>query len=118
MTPDLICALDADLGLPVTTEQMRYGMTVEFSALPADPQWHTPAGLELAGPKYFGYEHEFKSFAKMGVLGEKSARVRLERFIGGGVREDLEPFVADIIQAFAPELQHAHFHREPEYPSD
>ncbi len=62
MTPDLICALDADLGLPVTTEQMRYGMTVEFSALPADPQWHTPAGLELAGPKYFGYEHEFKSF--------------------------------------------------------
>jgi hypothetical protein len=63
-------------------------------------------------------EHEFKSFAKMGVLGEKSARVRLERFIGGGVREDLEPFVADIIQAFAPELQHAHFHREPEYPSD
>jgi hypothetical protein len=54
----------------------------------------------------------------MGVLGEKSGRVRLERFIGGGVREDLEPFVADIIQAFAPELQDAHFHREPEYPSD
>lgn len=62
MTPDLICALDADLGLPVTTEQMRYGMTVEFSALPADPQWHTPAGLTLAGPKYFGYEHEFRPF--------------------------------------------------------
>ena len=61
---------------------------------------------------------EFCSFAKMGVVGEKSERVRLERFIGGGVREDLEPFVADIVAAFAPELQHAHFHREPEYPSD
>lgn len=67
MTPDLICALDADMGLPVTTEQMRYGMTVEFSAIPADPQWHTPAGLELAGPKYFGYDHEFRPF----TTGEK-----------------------------------------------
>ena len=60
--------------------------------------------------------HEFSAFAKMGVVGEKSARVRLERFIGGGVREDLEPHVPAILAAFAPELQDAHFHREPEYP--
>jgi hypothetical protein len=59
---------------------------------------------------------EFSAFAKMGVVGEKSARVRLERFIGGGVREDLEPHVPAILAAFAPELQDAHFHREPEYP--
>ena len=59
---------------------------------------------------------EFSAFAKMGVVGEKSARVRLERFIGGGVREDLEPHVPAILAAFAPELQEAHFHREPEYP--
>jgi DUF917 family protein len=64
MTPDLICALDADLGLPVTTEQMRYGMMVEFSALPADPQWVTPAGIDLVGPKYFGYDYEFRSFER------------------------------------------------------
>ena len=62
-------------------------------------------------------ESEFSSFANMGIVGKKSARVRLERFIGGGVREDLEPFVADIVAAFAPELLHAHFHREPEYPN-
>ncbi|MCM2293149.1 DUF917 domain-containing protein [Allorhizobium sp. BGMRC 0089] len=54
-TPDLICALDADLGLPVTTEQMRYGLMVEFTGLAADPQWRTPEGLALAGPGYFGY---------------------------------------------------------------
>jgi DUF917 family protein len=58
-TPDLICALDADLGLPVTTEQMRFGIMIEFSGLPADPQWHTPEGLALAGPEYFGYSHAF-----------------------------------------------------------
>jgi DUF917 family protein len=58
-TPDLICALDADGGLPVTTEQLRFGLAVTFIGLPADPQWRTPAGLDLAGPKYFGYDHAF-----------------------------------------------------------
>lgn len=58
-TPDLICALDADGGLPVTTEQLRYGLGIQFIGLPADPQWRTPAGLALVGPRYFGYPHDF-----------------------------------------------------------
>lgn len=58
-TPDLICALDADGGLPVTTEQLRYGLGVQFIGLPADPQWRTYAGIALAGPRYFGYPHDF-----------------------------------------------------------
>lgn len=58
-TPDLICALDADVGLPVTTEQMRFGLMVELTGLPADAQWRTPEGLALAGPAYFGYDHPF-----------------------------------------------------------
>lgn len=59
-TPDLICALDADGGLPVTTEQLRYGLTVEFTGLPCDRQWRTAKGLELAGPGYFGYDHAYE----------------------------------------------------------
>ncbi|MCL4164925.1 UNVERIFIED_CONTAM: hypothetical protein GTU68_006462 [Idotea baltica] len=58
-TPDLICTLDADVGLPVTTEQMRYGLTVELTGLPADAQWRTPEGLAIVGPAYFGYDHPF-----------------------------------------------------------
>ncbi|NDU99837.1 DUF917 domain-containing protein [Pseudoroseicyclus tamaricis] len=58
-TPDLICALDADVGLPVTTEQLRFGLAVELIGLPADPQWRTPEGLALVGPGYFGYGHDF-----------------------------------------------------------
>ena len=58
-TPDLICALDADAGLPVTTEQMRYGLVVELTGLPADEQWRTPEGLKIVGPGYFGYDHAF-----------------------------------------------------------
>lgn len=59
LTPDLICALDADGGLPVTTEQLRYGLAIRLIGLPADPQWRSPAGLNLAGPGYFGYDHAF-----------------------------------------------------------
>ncbi len=27
--------------------------------MPCDPRWRTPAGLELAGPGYFGYDVEY-----------------------------------------------------------
>lgn len=58
-TPDLICALDADGGLPITTEQLRYGLAVSFIGLPCDRQWRTQAGLDLVGPGYFGYAQDF-----------------------------------------------------------
>ncbi|WP_347351027.1 DUF917 domain-containing protein [Intrasporangium sp.] len=57
--PDLICMLDTDTGEPVTTESLRYGLRVSVVAVPCDPRWRSPQGLELAGPGYFGYEHEY-----------------------------------------------------------
>ncbi len=59
LTPDLVCALDADGGLPVTTESMRYGIALRLIALPADAQWRSAAGLDLVGPGYFGYDHAY-----------------------------------------------------------
>ncbi|MFC5745457.1 DUF917 domain-containing protein [Actinomadura rugatobispora] len=55
-TPDLICVLDTDTGEPVTTEGLRYGLRVTVLGAPCDPRWLTPGGLELAGPRYFGYD--------------------------------------------------------------
>ncbi|TNM67375.1 DUF917 domain-containing protein [Streptomyces sp. NP160] len=54
--PDLICVLEADTGQAVTTEKLRYGQRVRVIAVPADPRWHSPAGVELVGPRYFGYD--------------------------------------------------------------
>ena len=65
LTPDLICALDADGGLPVTTESLRFGLALQLIGLPADPQWRSPGGLELAGPGYFGYAHPFKPLEEL-----------------------------------------------------
>ncbi|HEX5500233.1 MAG TPA: DUF917 domain-containing protein, partial [Thermomicrobiales bacterium] len=58
-TPDLITVLDAETGVPITTEGLRYGFRVVVVAMPSDPRWRTPAGLALVGPRYFGYDVEF-----------------------------------------------------------
>lgn len=55
-TPDLVITLDAETGEPITTEGLRFGARVRIVTAPADPRWHTPAGLALAGPRYFGYD--------------------------------------------------------------
>ena len=60
MTPDLICLLDLETGQPITTETMGYGYRVIVFGLPCDPKWRSKHGLELVGPKYFGYEADYK----------------------------------------------------------
>lgn len=55
-TPDLIMVVDTDTGEPITTEQLRFGNRVTVLAAPADERWHTSEGLEIAGPRYFGYD--------------------------------------------------------------
>jgi uncharacterized protein len=59
-TPDLICVLETDTGEPITTESMRYGNRVTVLGIPADPRWTTPAGLALVGPRYFGYDTDYR----------------------------------------------------------
>ena len=54
--PDLICAVATDLGEPVTTELMRYGLRVTILGFPAPSLWKTPEGLEASGPAHFGYQ--------------------------------------------------------------
>jgi DUF917 family protein len=57
--PDLICVLDSETGEPVTTEMLRYGLRVTVLGAPCDPRWQSPEGLALAGPRYFGYDHDY-----------------------------------------------------------
>ena len=57
--PDLICAVATDLGEPVTTELMRYGLRVTILGFPAPSLWVSPEGLAVAGPQAFGYDAEY-----------------------------------------------------------
>jgi DUF917 family protein len=61
-TPDLIIVLDLETGTPITAEDIRYGNRVAVLAAPCDPRWRSAAGIELAGPRYFGYEFDFVAF--------------------------------------------------------
>jgi uncharacterized protein len=61
-TPDLITLLDADTGVPITTETIRFGLRVVAIAIPCAPQWRTRAGLALVGPQYFGYKVDYRPF--------------------------------------------------------
>jgi DUF917 family protein len=54
--PDLITVLDTETGEPVTTESLRYGFRVTVLGIPCNEKWRTPEGLELVGPRYFGYD--------------------------------------------------------------
>lgn len=58
--PDLISVVDEETGRPITTEEIRYGYRVAVLGIPCDQRWLSPAGLELVGPRYFGYETEYE----------------------------------------------------------
>ncbi len=57
--PDLITVLDLETGQPITTEGLRYGFRVAVLGIPCSPKWRTPQGLELVGPRYFGYDVDY-----------------------------------------------------------
>lgn len=56
IVPDLICIVDTERGEPITTELLRYGFRVTVLGFPAPALWTTPQGLQVAGPRAFGYE--------------------------------------------------------------
>jgi DUF917 family protein len=53
--PDLICPIERGTCEPVDVEQLHHNQVLDVVTLPAALAWHTPAGLELAGPRAFGY---------------------------------------------------------------
>lgn len=61
-TPDLITVLEAESGLPVTADALRYGLRLKALAMPSNPQWLTPAGIALVGPRYFGYDVDYRKY--------------------------------------------------------
>lgn len=57
--PDLITLVDSQTADAVATETVRYGQRVAVIAMPCHPIWRTPRGLEVAGPRVFGYDFDF-----------------------------------------------------------
>jgi DUF917 family protein len=58
-SPDLIMTMEIDTGEPIPAEGIRYGYRVAVVGLPCDALWRTAAGIELAGPRHFGYDMDY-----------------------------------------------------------
>ncbi len=59
MVPDIITVCDTQTGQAIHTERLRYGQRATVIAFPCDPIWRTERGLELAGPRAFGYDLDY-----------------------------------------------------------
>ena len=57
--PDIISVLDTESAEAVSTERLRYGQRVTVIAFPCHRIWRTQRGLELAGPRHFGYDMDY-----------------------------------------------------------
>ncbi len=61
MTPDIICLMDQESGEAVGTETLRYGQRIDVVALPAPGILSSEKGLQLVGPRAFGYDFDYVS---------------------------------------------------------
>ncbi len=57
--PDLISILDADSLLPVSNSSLQSGNNVLIFGTPALPIWKTERGIDLLGPKRFGFQNDY-----------------------------------------------------------
>jgi DUF917 family protein len=57
--PDLITVVDSQTADAVATEVVRYGQRVVVIGFPCAPLWRTERGLEIAGPRAFGYDFDY-----------------------------------------------------------
>jgi len=58
-TPDLICLVDTETFIPIPTDALAYGKRVMVVGLECFHLWRTPEGIELVGPRYFGYDTDY-----------------------------------------------------------
>lgn len=59
--PDLICVVDKNGG-PVTNPNYENGMELTVFVLPAPEIWKTERGLEVFGPRSFGFDFDYVPF--------------------------------------------------------
>jgi DUF917 family protein len=59
LPPDLISLIDAPSGEAIANPEFERGMKVVVGGFHAPDLWRTPKGLDLFGPRHFGYEHDY-----------------------------------------------------------
>lgn len=58
-TPDLLCILSEKDSMPITNPHCKTGDGVVVIGYPAPKEWRTKRGIEVLGPKSFGFDCEY-----------------------------------------------------------
>lgn len=59
LPPDLIAIVDSETGEPIRSDIMKYGYRGSIVLIPAHERMRTPRGIEMFGPRYFGYDTDY-----------------------------------------------------------
>jgi len=59
LPPDLIAILDSETGEPIRTDIMKYGYRGTIVLIPAHERMRTAKGIEMFGPRHFGYDLDY-----------------------------------------------------------
>lgn len=65
ITPDLICILLEKDSMPITNPNCKKGDEVVVIGYPAPKEWKTKKGIEILGPKSFGFDCKYVSIEEM-----------------------------------------------------
>lgn len=57
--PDLICVIDRDTLLPITSERLRYGLRIGVIGIPAPALYKSPEALAATNPRAFGFDIDY-----------------------------------------------------------
>lgn len=57
--PDIIALLELENGRPVETERLHYGQRIGVVAIPGPDVWRSDEGLQVVGPRAFGYDVDY-----------------------------------------------------------
>lgn len=65
LPPDLIAILDSETGEPIRTDIMKYGYRGSIVLIPAHERMRTARGIEMFGPRHFGYDLDYVPVEQM-----------------------------------------------------
>jgi len=65
MPPDLIAILDSETGEPIRTDIMKYGYRGTIILIPAHERMRTGKGIQIFGPRHFGYDLDYQPVEKL-----------------------------------------------------
>lgn len=67
--PDLITVVDSQTADAIATELVRYGQRVCVIAFACNPIWRSERGLQIAGPRAFGYDFDYVPVEELHGIG-------------------------------------------------